>query len=225
MKCSALGGLTSSSIRLGSLTACPWRGLGRGRCSRRRCRGASCRGGRFRACTRSSRRWQADPHGAAASSKGVLLADPDARLVELALVPVRSGVGADRDGGRARDRADLLGFGEDAPVHHDLERGGGLDAGDRVPPAVVDRPSPRERGVAAGASQAARRRRPDRSTPPRLRSRSGRAPRARRRGWPADQAAGRRGPASTGRRGLGGGGEGTHVGRAYALRPRRGCGG
>lgn len=51
------------------------------------------------------------------------LADLDARLVELSLVPIRPGARADHDVGCIRDRADVRRFREDLPVNDDLDRG------------------------------------------------------------------------------------------------------
>src|SRR6476620_194280 len=83
------------------------------------------------------------------------LADLDAGLVELSLVPVGAGAGADGDVGAVRDRADGGGFREGLSVDDDLDRGRRLDAGDGVPLAVVDRRPRDEFGVAAGALAAA----------------------------------------------------------------------
>src|SRR5438067_2338570 len=83
------------------------------------------------------------------------LTDLDARLVELSLVPVRSGAAADGDVGRVRDRADGRRFRKDLSVDNDLDRGRRLDARDGVPLAVVDRRAGHELGVAPGAFEAA----------------------------------------------------------------------
>src|SRR6478609_1036816 len=83
------------------------------------------------------------------------LADLDACLVELSLVPVGAGAGADGDVGAVRDRADVRRFREDLSVDDDLDRGRRLDARDGVPLAVVDRRPGHELGVAAGAFEAA----------------------------------------------------------------------
>src|SRR6478609_1291222 len=83
------------------------------------------------------------------------LADLNARLVELSLVPVRSGARADRHIGGVRDRADGRRFREDLSVNDDLDRARRLDAGDGVPLAVVDRRSGYELGVVPRALEAA----------------------------------------------------------------------
>src|SRR6266536_2832080 len=67
------------------------------------------------------------------------LSDLDAGLVQRALEELRAGTGADRHRVGVGGRADVGGLREGLPVHHHLDRRGGLDALDGVPLAVVDR--------------------------------------------------------------------------------------
>src|SRR5436189_25655 len=105
--------------------------------------------------TRGARRASRGFRALSGPPSPLTLADLDACFVELSLVPVGAGAGADGDVGGVGDGADGCRFGEGLSVDDDLDHGRGFDAGDGVPVAVVDRGSGDEFGVAACAFEAA----------------------------------------------------------------------